>query len=247
MVALKTQVRGNRSRSHRDIEPEHILADGKQRACWETEETTIDPVEYELAIKVRSKVRSLIRRACIASAFGFLCPIQSAGALDAAITEARRLAAEFNAEAQETKVVFYVILGQIAADDVEALKAINSEVRDLLARMSAGIRDVDVEAIRDSANKARALTKMLAPEAGSRIEEAVNVARDVAKTIKRAGDRAATIIDEVAIDRIDRARTAFLDLEPLAGEIGTPAIEARALDFGEPEPEPAGDPSPMIG
>ncbi len=42
------------------------------------------------------------------------------------------LADEFNATARLTRLYVNVIAGRIAPDDVEAVKAINSEVRDLL-------------------------------------------------------------------------------------------------------------------
>lgn len=243
LVSLKTSIRGNVSYDHRDIEREHLTDDGGLVAKWETERTVADPAEYELAVKVRSKVRSVIRSTCAHSAFGLLCPQKSADELDKAITEARRIADDFNASASMTRVHVYVIGGRIAADDVEAVRAINSEVRDLLATMTEGIRSLDVSAVRDAADRARDIGRMLSPDAQTRIQGAIEAARGAARKIVKAGEQAAEEIDQRTIQRIAEARTAFLDLEP-AAEIAAPAAEARALDF-EPMSEIKSAPAPQ--
>jgi hypothetical protein len=55
-ISVKTTVRGNVSYQHTDIEPEHLTETGQQHAKWETERAVADPVEYEAAQKIRSKV-----------------------------------------------------------------------------------------------------------------------------------------------------------------------------------------------
>ena len=244
LVSLKTSIRGNISYEHRDIEREHLTEDGIQLARWETERTISDPAEYEAATKVRSKVRSVISSVCANSAFGKLCPEKSADDLDAAIAEARRLADEFNATAKLTRVRVYVIAGRIAPDDAEAVRAIKSEVRDLLASMAAGVQNLDVKAVRDAADRARDIGRMLSPDAQARIQDAIDVARSAARHIVKAGEQVALEIDQRTIRRITEARTAFLDLDP-AAEIATPTPEARALDF-EPKPEIKSAPASQI-
>jgi hypothetical protein len=69
--------------------------------------------------------------------------------LDAAIIEARGIADEFNSRASLSRVRIYVMCGRIAPDDVEAVKAINSEVRELLSEMTEGVKKFDVKRIRD--------------------------------------------------------------------------------------------------
>jgi hypothetical protein len=244
LVSLKTSIRGNISYDHRDIERDHLTEDGRQLAKWETERTISDPAEYEAATKVRSKVRSIISGVCANSAFGLLCPEKSADDLDKAIAEARRMADEFNATAKLTSVRLYVIAGRIAPDDVEAVRAINSEVRDLLANMADGIRNLDVKAVRDAADRARDIGRMLAPDAQARVQEAIDLARSTARQIVKAGEQAAQEIDQRTIRRITEARTAFLDLEPVA-EVAVPAAEGRAVDF-EPAPDVKSAPAPQV-
>ena len=74
-----------------------------------------DPVEYEAAQKIRSKVCTVIRATCVQSSFGLLCPEKSADNLESAIVEARRLADEFNVAAKLTRVDIRVLIGRIAS------------------------------------------------------------------------------------------------------------------------------------
>jgi hypothetical protein len=236
LVSLKTAIRGNVTYQYRDIEPEHLTEDGRQLTKWETARIIADPEEHEAATKIRSKVRTVISGACVRSAFGLLCPEKSADDLDSALTEARRLADEFNAAAKLTRINVYVLVGRIAPDDLEALRAINSEASDLLATMVDGIRNLDVTTVRDAADRARDIGRMLTPEAQARIGTAIDVARAAARKIAKAGEQAAQEIDQRTIRRITEARVAFLDLDPVA-EVAAPAEEARALDLSPAEVE----------
>jgi hypothetical protein len=235
LISLKTAIRGNVSYQHRDIEPEHLTEDGQQQVKWETERTITDPAEYEAAAKVRNKVRTVISGVCVRSAFGLLCPEKSTDNLDAALAEARRLADEFNAAAKLTRVNVYVIAGRIAPDDLEAMRAINSEASDLLTTMVEGVRNLDVKAVRDAADRARDIGRMLSPDMQARIGTAIDAARDAARKIVKAGEQAAQEIDQRTIRRITEARTAFLDLDP-ALDVAAPAVEGRAIDL-EPTSE----------
>jgi hypothetical protein len=175
---------------------------------------------------------------CVASAFGLLCPESGASNLELAIAEARRLTDAFNAEARLTRVSVYVIAGRVAANDVEATKAINSEVRDLLEDMKDGIANLDVGVIRAAANKARAIGAMLAPDASERVRVAIEAARGVARKIVSAGETAAQEVDQQTIRVIMEARTAFLDLDEAPVEaVAHVEDDARAVDFAPAESE----------
>jgi hypothetical protein len=203
-----------------------------------SQRTIADLAEHEEAVKVRSKARSIIGSVCATTAFGLLCPESSVSDLDKAIAEARGLADGFSTAAKLTRVRIYVLAGRIAADDVEAVRAINSEIRDLLAAMSEGIGNLDVRKVREAADRARDIGRMLAPDAQGRVQEAIAAARGAASAIVKAGDQAAQEIDLRAISRITAARTEFLDLDP-AAEIAVPAAKARALDLNPAATPPA--------
>jgi hypothetical protein len=233
LVSLKTSVTGNVSYAKRDIETDHDYGGGR-RAIWETERTIADPAEHENAIKARGKARTLITKLCAPSTFGLLCPDSRRAELDEAIRDAREVADEFNAGARLTTVAVHVLVGRVSADDVEAVRAINSEVRDLLAAMEVGIEKLDPSAIRDAATKARTLGQMLSPFAEEKVSRAIEVARSAAKRIAKDGEVAADVAAaQVRIIRSSRA--AFLDLDE-AVEVARPVETAgRSVDFMTPD------------
>lgn len=233
LVSLKTSIAGNVHYTKRDIDPDHI-DEGKRIAKWETERVITDPAEHELAVKMRTKVRVAITSVCASSAFGLLCPEADADKLDKAVAEAHRVADAFNAEAKLTRLFVYVIAGRIAPDDVEAVKAINSEIRDLMADMETGLKNLDVKSIRDAAGRARSLGMMLSPDANARVQIAIDTARSAAKRIVQAGEQAEIEVDNSSIRKIAEMRTAFLDLDE-AGKIEAPKADGRALDLAPTE------------
>lgn len=240
LIGLKTSVRGNVSYQKETIEAEHRTRNGAEKAKWQTERTISDPEEFKKANQVRMKARQIIGSVCANSAFGLLCPESQLPQLELAIKDARREVARFNRTATLTRVSVYVISGRIARDDVEAMRAINSEVRDLLKSMSDGVKNLDVEAVRGAANRARNIGSMLSPEAADKIKSAIETARGAARKIVKAGETAAQEIDREAIRAITQARTAFLDIDDAdAPEIASPDAEARAIDLHTEEEVPA--------
>lgn len=234
LVSLKTSVQGNVAYSRFDIEADHVTETGSRRAKWETERTIQDAKEHEESIKVQSKVSSLIRGVCARSAFGLLCPESRADDLAKAISEARAIADAFNSTATLTRVSVNVIAGRIAADDVEAVRAINSEVRDLIASIESGVRNMDVKTIRDSADKLKQLGSMVPDATFARVQVAIDAVRATARKIVKAGESASLEIDATTLERLAQARTAFLDLDMPDQAISAPSVAARAIDM-EPE------------
>lgn len=231
LVSLKTSIRGNVSYAKRTLETNHIDEEGAAKERWETERRVANPEEHERARMVRSKISSLVRGVCAYSAFGLLCPESKAEELAAAIAEARARAEAFNASAELSQVSVYVITGRVAPDDVEAVRAISSEVRDLLASMAEGVQQLDVKAIREAADRAKQLGSMLTADAEARVKIAIDTARDAARRIVKAGETAAREIDMGAVRKITEMRTTFLEIGDAAPvEAPTPAA-GRGLDF----------------
>lgn len=234
LVSLSIRLSGNVNYNRLELEPEHVTADGTKRARWETERVIEDAAEHDRAWKVRSQCRGAISRVCTATTFGLLCPEDRRAELDEAVRSAQAMAAEFNSGARLTRVGVYVITGRIAPDDLEAVRAINSEVRALMTEMEEGLKNLDVSAVRAAAGKARSLGHMLSPEAAERIKTAVDSARDMARKIVKASEEASVAIDREALKKIAESRTAFLDLDEAPAEVAKPAAQARAVDL-EPE------------
>jgi hypothetical protein len=240
LVSLKTSTRGNVSYTTRDLELEKKTSNGGTRAKWETTRQIDDPAEHEAASEARSKARNLITAVCAHSAFGLLCPDDKAEELDKALAAAQEIVSEFNATAQLERVNLYVMIGRIEQDDVKAVQAINSEVRELMEDMTAGLKNLDVKAVREAANQLRSVGAMLSPDAQIRAQFAIDAAREAATKIKNAGEKVAVEIDTYAIRRITEQRTAFLDIRDEVKPVGKPKVSLRQLDTAqEGERKPA--------
>jgi hypothetical protein len=235
MVVLRVAVRGNVSYTKEVIQSETITPDGKAKEKWQTEKTIVDPVEHVESVKVRSRARQIVTNVCTPTTFGLLCPMDKEKELNEAIRESRKLVTEFNLRAKTTKIGMIVIAGKVADSDVEAARAINAEVNELMQAMEVGLKNLDVKAVRDAADKAKQLGSMLSDNASEKLKEAIEVARKAATAMKKAAETGAAEIDLVAIQKITNSRTAFLDHD-MAGEIEAPVHEGRALDLA-PMPE----------
>jgi len=187
LVALATRVDGGVNYKRVDLDQEHTTDDGSKMARWETTRTIEDPAEFDRATKLRGKCRSLITAVCSASDFGLLCPASREAELDAAMTEATRLADEFNRSAARSCVSVYVLKGRIAQDDAEAVRAIGSEVRGLLDQMERGIQAASPEAIRAGLRfvaETRALNWEQAGESAQRFRQQLFSTPDFAEGIR---------------------------------------------------------------
>jgi hypothetical protein len=245
IVALSTSLRGNVTYRKVGIDSYTDTA-GEQVVIWETKRTTVDPVEHAQAIKTRTAARGRILRVCSLSAFGLLCTEENSEALAEEIRNARALADEFNRSAKTTRIQISVIVGRIAQDDVEAVRAISEELRSLVSDMQTGLQRLDVKAVRDAANKAKALGQMLSDKDQARLEQAISVARKSARRIVRAGTTAAAEIDRRAIAALDVARVSFLDVgEPdvARAAVMAPVFDGLALDLAPPTESRTGRPA----
>lgn len=232
LVSMSTSLRGNTHYRTLELESDHLDDEGRRVARWETERIVADPDEHERAIKVRTEARGLIIKCCNNTAFGLLCPNTREADLRNAITSARELCEAFNATAKLTRLNFNVIYGRIAQDDVEAVRAISSEIRSLMEDMQDGVKSMNVKAIRDAASQAVQVGNMLSPEAKGRLDVAIEAARKAARKIAKVGEQAAVEIDRDTLSRIDMARTSFLDID-LASTLQEPVMSGRAIDIEE--------------
>jgi hypothetical protein len=213
LVSLGTSVKGNTRYYKQQLEAPHEGDGGEERSRWETTKVVFDPAEQERAEKVRSKAGSLIRGVCAKSDFGLLCPEDKAEQLQERIAEAR--------------------------DDVEAVKAISGELRDLMRDMQTGIAELDAKKVRAAADKAVSVGQMLSEDTRKRLDVAIQVARREARRIVKAGETVGLAIDRTVIERIEQSRTAFLDLAETVA-VAAPQVAGRAVDF---DPRPWG---PMV-
>jgi hypothetical protein len=234
LISLKSSVTGNAKYIPHD-RTVRVDANGQEITEIETTRVIADPKEFKRAGEARAKARSIISSVCVKSNFGLLCPERDKAELDKAIVDARKLVDAFNATSTLTHVSVYAMIGQVASDDVEAVRGINSEMSDLLGKIENGLKTLDVKAIRKAANEAKQIGQMLTPEAATRVQMAIDTARSAARKITKAGEQAAQEIDLRAVRKVTEARTAFLDLDE-AKAVAAPRQNAPALDLTPVEP-----------
>jgi hypothetical protein len=191
----------------------------------------IKPEDVERAIKARGKASSLVRAVCVPSSFGLICPLHKGAEFDEAVKEAKQIVDEFNRTAEWTKIGIYVLKGEIASSDEEAIRAISSELVSLVEEMQTGIDKLDVKTIRDAANKARKLQAALGDEQSKILNEAVvqarTAARQILKRIEKEGERIDVVMGDIKRNELDRARAAFLDYSESEEVQSVPAIERQ--------------------
>lgn len=233
LVSLRTSIKGNVRYATTELEADHFTAEGERKARWETERTVRDPDEHERAVKARSLARSAVQTVCSHSDFGLLCLVDNRAKLDAAIAKAESIAREFNLTADVSRLNVNVIVGEVSPNDARAIRAINQELRDLIDAMAQGLGELDVEKVRNAANKATSVGKMLEPNAQESVQRALEIARKAAREIKKAGDGAAVEIDRVAIQRLVEARTSFLDIDEVVVDASEGTF-GRSVELDEP-------------
>src|ERR1035437_7255647 len=141
LVGLKTSITGDNVEYVKTVlEEEHTDEFGALVGSWQTDKSVADAAEQEAASKIRSKARGFITSVCARSDFGYLCPESREAQLEAAIKNAQELCAEFNSSARLSQVNFFAITGRIAADDVQAVRAIKSELNGLLETVEPRIK-----------------------------------------------------------------------------------------------------------
>lgn len=231
LVSLNTSITGNTRYIKKTVESRHITERAEERESWQTTRIVADADEARAASEIRNKARYLIARICAHSDFGYIAPLDKRAELEEAIEEARDMAEAFNATANYTEVKVRVIFGMIEDSDVEAAAAIASEVRELMRAMEEGLEDLDVEAVRKAANKAKQMGQILTNNARERVEEVVQVAREAARKIVKAGETIGVEIDEAILEQIAQARTSFLDFDQEPVRAQRPSIATRAIDF----------------
>lgn len=228
LVSFSTSLRGNVHYDKLDLDSEKNA--DTEITKWTTERTIADVKEFAKAKKVITTVNGLVRGVCAHSMFGMLCPESDEDLLNERLAEAQQIVDQFNAKARLTRVQIFCMTGRVAADDVEAVKKINSEIRQLMGDMAVGLKTLDVKMVREAATKAKSVGQMLTPDAEGRVTKAIELARSAARKIVKAGDDGAVEIDKFAIRKITEQRNSFLDLSDDV-EMQTPKAKVRRVDL----------------
>lgn len=214
LVVLNTSVKGGVTYHRQDLE-DRENADGAHVHKWETEKIVSDPEEHETACAIRLKVRSLVRAACYYTPFGHIVPTDEVENLDAKLAEARQLVDEFNADAKTCRVRFSLMRGEIAEDAAEAVSAVADEVKDLMEQMQGAIAGGKVGDIRNIANRANTMSRLLEAESEGKdhlsraVRAARKIARAITKRVQNGSEDMAAVLAEQEAKPIAMARFQF--------------------------------------
>lgn len=243
MLSLSVQSKGGVRYSKRILDD--TIEDGTEVSTWETVRTIIDKAEYKRATKVRTDIRHAITKVCLSTPFGELCPKDNEAKLDEAIAKGRALASEWNAQSRYTRVYLYVLKGQIAETDEEAAREVAAQVRSLLDDIAISVKEADVEAIRKTAIKAKAIGQMLEGEPAEQVSEAIKAARtaarEIVKRVQKKGEDVEEVLAKINLAPINVARFALGEPDTeldLGEEDALPPVDSRRMGglFDDPEP-----------
>jgi hypothetical protein len=232
-VILSTKIRGGTEYTKETLEYPTRQIDGAMESEWITRKRIEDPDEWERASKTRDKARSLIGSVCAKTEGGLLCPLENKAELIERIDEAKQLVGAFNQTAVYSHVKLHVYPLEVRADDVEATRAIFSEIEEFMADMAEGMAELDTKKVRAICDKAVNLNRMLDGEASEKLELVVKVARAACTRIVKAGGEIGGEMERNTIRLIKSARTQFLDVESPSTTVARPVSTgaARALDL----------------
>lgn len=210
---------------------------------WETTKIVQDKKADAAATKARNRAGAAIRAVCAQSAFGLICPEHKEPKLNEAIAEARAIAAEFNDSdfGKTCQINIYVLKGRVASTDEEAVKAIRSELMELMDEMSAGIGAGNIEAARTAASKAKEMGDMLDAETSKKVAAAIAEVRETATAIVKRmskGEAAAAIVAGIKLKALEDARSRFahLDTEAPTEVAPLPVTAARVVEDEDEAP-----------
>lgn len=244
LVNLKTSLLGGVEYTRETVEAAHTDELGTQVESWKTVKKIDDAAEHEEATKVRNAASALIRACCYYTVFGLFCLEENAEALSAAEDKAMSLVRDFNNSAKNCRVGVYVFKGRIAANEEEAAKKISAEMGLILQDMERGVKAMNVEVIRDAADRAKEMGAMLDEDTSAKIQVAIDAGRKAARVIKRLAEKGEEAAGELAeLTRvssvaISMARFSFLDSGPAEAVEVLPSVNVqRFAELDEPEAE----------
>lgn len=216
LVCLKTYVRGGVEYFKED--EDHKTKGNRDVKTWRTTRIVDDKKELERATKCRNAAMNGIRRQCTDTPFGLICTKDNRSDLKAAVKKARKSVDAFNEDAKHISVLVHVLIGRIAGDDEEAIRAMNEELKDSVLTMKQAIREMNPAAVRAAALKAKRLASIIDDEANAKkVSKAVKAARAaasvIARDVEKGGQKASKVLKKLDTKAIDALRFGVLDVD----------------------------------
>jgi hypothetical protein len=207
LVSLHTRLHGGVTYQRRDLGGDQIVDGQRVVSRWETTKIVTDAAELAAASSVRSAAGYLIRRVCVPTRFGLVCPLRHEAELRQAIDEARRLVDEHNRQARHARVELGVLCGRVDGSAAETVRAIAQELGSVLGDLQGAADRGDVAQIREAATRARGLVAILPADLAAQVEQIVETARAQAREIRRDGETSRDVVPLIqAAQRVIRVR-----------------------------------------
>lgn len=217
LVCFGTRIEGGIKHERSKVQ-ETRLEDGALLKEWDAKTRIQDPEEFEAVTRLRLEIRNVMKAVTIRTEFALMCPAERAAELQEAIAQIEAMAAGWNAEAKVYQVKVAVVLAEVAENKADAIKAIKDEVVDLMARMEDATRRGSVKEIRaaaaEAAQRAKLLDMGVEGEQDSEIQEAMDIARSIArkivKRVEKGGENLAAVLEEQNLEPMSAARMRFI-------------------------------------
>jgi hypothetical protein len=145
LVAGKIYLKGG-IRYKREYSPSQLDNNTLVRE-WNTVAIVEDIKEREEADRVRSSIYSKLRRVCVHTHIGMICPLEKKEELEKTLEEANFARTEFNNKANTCSLEVYYALFELKSDNAEVLSAIASQVQEGLEKVNSAIKMEDLRAI----------------------------------------------------------------------------------------------------
>lgn len=182
---------------------DRIRADGCSERKTQNTTVRVDPEEWDLATKARSKARSLVVSVCAKTPWGLIADLDREDELAGAFLMARAQVDDFNAESTHYEVKASWFPGITTGTDASEAANVRVEVIDMVNRLDAALKSADVRNIRKiCGDELRQVNMLLDPdiEQHKAVKALIRRAQETARALVKAGEDNADAVVEVLRD-----------------------------------------------
>ena len=139
---------------HYDREDEESYFDDKTHVReWRTVSRIDDPVERAIALRLRSKMYSLVRKQCVRTPVGLICDEANKPKLLKALQQVKKERDEFNDRAKTCRLVTSYAYFDVKADNHQTIAAIMEQIAGVAEEVNKAITQDDEKTLKQSSRK----------------------------------------------------------------------------------------------
>jgi hypothetical protein len=156
--------------------------DGSEDAKWETERHYKDRSETKVANSTYTKARSLLRKVCLPTEIGFVCPVAKENELQAAIFAAGKLVDDANKSFKHCKITLRIVCTTIEPTNNAGVAMLEDTLTNTVASVKAALENFDMQRVREVLSSTKTLADVLAdPVQKQRLVDARKQTADLLK------------------------------------------------------------------